>query len=257
MAEHSLFRGLIKILQAEMVLVFLLLQPFTVGDVFGTDNMELLGYEEIVVGENPDKLVVWLHGLGSDGFDFVPVARQLGLPEELGVRFIFPHAPQIPVTINRGYVMPAWYDVYATGLDRRVDIEGVKRSASQVMAIIEEQLAKGIDSKNVVVAGFSQGGAVAYQLVLSFDRPLGGLLAMSTYFATAETITLSDVNKNVPVLIQHGTMDSVVDLEFGKRAAELLQEKGYDVGFETYSMDHSVCAEQIKNISIWLQQIFR
>lgn len=221
------------------------------------ENMELLPYEEVVIGENPDKLVIWLHGLGADGFDFVPVARELKLPEDFGVRFIFPHAPSIPITVNRGYVMPAWYDVYETGLSRKVDVKGVARSAAMVLEIIEDQLARGIDSRKVVVAGFSQGGAVAYQLVLGYDKPLGGLLAMSTYFATADTIALNEANKSVPILIQHGTMDSVVNIGLGRQAAELLKEKGYNAGFETYPMDHSVCAEQIKNISVWLQQVLR
>lgn len=220
------------------------------------ETMEPLRYEEVVVGENPDKVVVWLHGLGADGFDFVPVARELKLPADFGVKFIFPHAPQIPVTINSGYVMPAWYDVYETGLSRKVDLEGVKRSANQVREIIEEQLSQGIESRNIIVAGFSQGGAVAYELVLSYEKPLAGLLAMSTYFATAETIVLNKANANVPVLIQHGIMDSVVNMELGRQAVALLSEKGYNPGFETYPMDHSVCAEQIKHISVWLQQVY-
>lgn len=237
-----------------MAVIILLLVPVT---SFCGDGMEQLAYEEVVVGESVDKLVVWLHGLGADGFDFVPVVRQLNLPEGIGVRFIFPHAPKIPVTVNGGYVMPAWYDVYETGLSRKVDLEGVKRSAGQVWAIIEQQLAAGMDSRNVVVAGFSQGGAVAYQLVLSSPQELGGLLAMSTYFATAESIAFNDANKDVPVLVQHGTMDSVVALPLGEKAAEMLKEKGYNLTFETYPMDHSVCAEQIKSISRWLQQVLR
>jgi len=200
--------------------------------------------------------VIWLHGLGSDGNDFVPVIRQLHFPAELNVRFIFPHAPSLPITVNNGYVMPAWYDIFELTLDRKVDVKQLRVSAEQVHALIEREIARGVPSEKIVIAGFSQGGAVAYEAALSFAKPLGGLLTLSTYFATYDSIKENNANKNIPILIQHGTEDSVVDEVLGQRAYRQLSDRGYKVIYESYPMEHTLCIEQIGAISKWLQERF-
>ncbi len=217
-------------------------------------NESYITYES---GANPDCVVIWLHGLGADGSDFLPVAKQLDLPDDLAVRFLFPHAPQIPVTINNKMVMPAWYDVYSTGIDREVDLDLLKKSAARIASMIDAQRELGIASERIVVAGFSQGGAVAYHTVLSYPYPLGGLLAMSTYFATADQIELHPANRKVPILIQHGSYDSIVGLQLGEKAKATLDDQGYSSTFEIYSMDHSVCLEQIESIGRWLKKVLR
>lgn len=200
--------------------------------------------------------VIWLHGLGSDGNDFAPLVPELNLPAELNLRFIFPHAPSMPVTINNGYVMPAWYDIFELSLDRKIDVTQLRASAAQVHALIEREIERGVPSEKIVVAGFSQGGAVAYEAALSFAKPLAGLLALSTYFATTETLVENTVNKNIPILIQHGSEDSVVDEVLGQRAYRELSDRGYAVQYESYFMEHTVCAEQVGDIRTWLLAVF-
>lgn len=200
--------------------------------------------------------VIWLHGLGSDGNDFAPLVPELNLPTELNLRFIFPHAPSMPVTINNGYVMPAWYDIFELSLDRKIDVTQLRASAAQVHALIEREIERGVPSEKIVVAGFSQGGAVAYEAALSFAKPLAGLLALSTYFATTETLVENTVNKNIPILIQHGSEDSVVNEVLGQRAYRELSDRGYAVQYESYPMEHTVCAEQVGDIRAWLLAVF-
>jgi phospholipase/carboxylesterase len=198
--------------------------------------------------------VIWLHGLGSNGHDFESLVPELSLPAQLNIRFIFPHAPSIPVTINNGYVMPAWYDIVELSLNRKVDVTQLCASADQVMALVEREIARGIPSHKILLAGFSQGGAVVFQAALSSAKPLAGLLILSSYFATSDTITLQETNKKMPILIQHGTEDTVVDESLGQRAYKQLRELGYNASYESYPMQHSVCYEQIKSISRWLQE---
>ncbi len=200
--------------------------------------------------------VIWLHGLGADGNDFVPVVRELGLPAALNLRFVFPHAPSIPVTINNGYVMPAWYDIYEMTLDRKVDVAQLRASAEQVHALIEREIERGVPSEKIVIAGFSQGGAVAYEAALSFAKPLAGLLALSTYFATHETIVEDAANKTIPILIQHGSADPVVNEVLGQRAYRQLTDRGYAVQYESYAMEHTLCGEQVDAIGLWLRERF-
>ncbi len=210
---------------------------------------------EIETGKTPDATVIWLHGLGSDGNDFAPIVGDLGLPNELNIRFIFPHAPSIPVTLNNGYVMPAWYDVFETGLDRKVDTVQLEMSAQQVMVIVTNEIGRGVSSERIIIAGFSQGGAVAYHTVLSSEEKIGGLLAMSTYFATKDSIVLQKNNRAVPILIQHGTQDGVVSKQLGDEAVEELEKSGYVVDYKTYPMGHTVCPEQIADIGEWIRDI--
>ncbi len=211
--------------------------------------MSLLPAIEQETRPNPDAAVIWLHGLGANGYDFAPIVPELNLPAELGIRFIFPHAPSIPVTVNNGYVMPAWFDILEMDIDRKVDSDQLLVSAAAINRLIDCELERGIDSRRILLAGFSQGGAVAYQVALSHPKPLGGLVAMSTYFATSDLITLSEANLDLPIEIQHGIYDPVVPQALGIRAAEFLKGRGYAVIFRTYPMDHSVCPQQISHIA--------
>lgn len=200
--------------------------------------------------------VIWLHGLGSDGHDFAPLVPELHLLPALNLRFIFPHAPSMPITVNGGYVMPAWYDIFELTLDRKVDEVQLRASAAQVQALIERELARGVASEHIVIAGFSQGGAVAYEAALTFAKPLAGLLALSTYFATHASIVCHAANQQLPILIQHGSDDSVVDEVLGQRAYRQLSDRGYPVVYQSYAMEHTLCAEQVEAISQWLQARF-
>lgn len=197
--------------------------------------------------------VIWLHGLGADGHDFEPIVPELNLPANAAIRFIFPHAPSLPVTINGGYVMPAWYDILAMDIDRKVDVKQLEASAQAVAKLIDREVEKGIPSERILLAGFSQGGAVAYQTALSYPKPLAGLLAMSTYFATAETIQLNSANQNLPIAIFHGLQDPVVPESLGQKAQQRLQALGYAPEYFTYAMEHSVNAAELKDLAKFIQ----
>ncbi|WP_341504044.1 carboxylesterase [Gallaecimonas sp. GXIMD4217] len=208
---------------------------------------------EIQTSDSPKAAVIWLHGLGADGNDFAPVVPELGLPDSLGVRFVFPHAPSIPVTVNGGYVMPAWYDILDLSLERKLDEAQLRASARAVQALIRREMDRGIASERIFLAGFSQGGAVAYEAALSFEAPLGGLLAMSSYFATADSVTVNDANRDLPVMIYHGRQDDIVPEQLGRQAVSRLQDLGYSPDYQGYDMAHSLCLEQIHHIGRWLQ----
>ncbi|GGX42807.1 alpha/beta hydrolase [Saccharospirillum salsuginis] len=218
---------------------------------------DLLPHIELSTRPDPDATVIWLHGLGADGHDFEPIVPELHLPDDLGIRFIFPHAPQIPVTINAGYVMPAWYDIYEMTINRKVDTQGLRTSAAAIDAFIDRELERGIDSRRIILAGFSQGGAVAYECALRHPKPLGGLMALSTYFATADDIQRSETNARLPTFVGHGTFDPIVPEALGRNAAQELNRLGYPVEYKTYSMEHSVHPEEIRDISGWLQKLLK
>lgn len=215
--------------------------------------MALLPAIEMETQAQPDAAVIWLHGLGADGNDFAPIVPELGLSEEFKIRFVFPHAPEIPVTVNGGYVMPAWYDILEMQIDRRVDVEQLMVSAKAISALIERELERGISSQRILLAGFSQGGAVAYQVSLSYPKPLGGLLAMSTYFATGDRIVTDSANDKLSIEIHHGLYDPVVPEELGRKAVQRLEELGYKPRYKTYPMEHGVCPEQLEDISQWIR----
>jgi len=200
--------------------------------------------------------VIWLHGLGADGNDFAPIVPELHLPAALNLRFVFPNAPVMPVTVNNGYVMPAWYDIFELSLDRKIDVTQLRASAEKIHALIEREIERGVPSEKIILAGFSQGGAVVYEAALSFAKPLAGLLALSTYFATRETVVENPANKKIPILIQHGSGDSVVNEVLGQRAYRELSDRGYDVKYQSYDMEHTVCAEQVGDIREWLLERF-
>lgn len=216
--------------------------------------------QTLIVEHNPtnqaiDSVVIWLHGLGASYHDFKPVVPQLGLSTDLAVRFIFPQAPNRPVTINGGMSMPAWYDILEMNLDRKVDVAQIQTSAEQISELIEEQIAQGIDSSRIVLAGFSQGGAVVYHTGLSYPKPLAGLLCLSTYLATAHQLTYHPANQHTPIKIDHGTHDPVVPAILGEQAYKLLQNKGHDVSWHTFPMAHQVCMPQIHQIGEWLNEL--
>ena len=199
--------------------------------------------------------IIWLHGLGADGNDFAPLVPELHLPEDLSVRFIFPHAPQIPVTINAGYIMPAWYDILEMNLDRKVDEIQLVASAQSVQRLIEREIERGVASSRIILVGFSQGGAVVYHAGLTYEKPLAGLLILSSYFATHSSATIDPANQQTPILIQHGILDPVVNEVLGQRAYRYLQDRGGKVNYESYPMEHTVCIKQIESMSRWIQSV--
>ena len=218
--------------------------------------MNLLPHETVETGLEPEYSVIWLHGLGSSGHDFVPIVPQLNLASDMAVRFIFPHAPERPVTVNAGYIMPSWYDIFSMEIEREIDQEQILLSASAIHQFIDREIQSGVKSKNIVLAGFSQGGAVAYQAALTYPHPLGGLLAMSTYFATPDLCAFSESNSTLNILVQHGLDDSVVPELLGRQAVDRLSKGGWQSRYRTYPMDHEVCAEQVQEIGAWLRERF-
>jgi phospholipase/carboxylesterase len=206
--------------------------------------------------ENIDACVIWLHGLGASGHDFVPVVPALQLPASLAVRFVFPHAPAIAVTINGGMVMPAWYDILTmAGAERQLDTAQLMASVDAVAALIADQREQGIASERIVLAGFSQGGAVAYQLALTYAQPLAGLMTMSTYFPTSETLVPSSANTALPIHVFHGSRDPMVPESMGLDSVAALKALGYAPQYKSYAMEHELCLAQIQDISQWLQRV--
>lgn len=207
----------------------------------------------------PTAAVIWLHGLGADGFDFVPFVPELRLPSTSPVRFIFPHAAVRPVTVNNGYPMRAWYDIKvlssnALAEGRTEDAAGIRQSGDQVRDLIALQVASGIPSSRIVVAGFSQGGAIALHAALRYPDRLAGVIALSTYLPLRDTLAdeAAAANRDVPVLMCHGSADPVVPLTLGERSREVLARLGYAVDWRMYPMQHQVCAEEVLAIRAWL-----
>ncbi len=217
--------------------------------------MSYLSCVEIEPSQQADCAIIWLHGLGADGHDFASLVPQLDFPQKNTTRFIFPHAASMPVTINGGYVMPAWYDILEMSIDRKVDVVQLEKSAADIAKLMEREKERGVASNRIILAGFSQGGAVVYQAALSYPEPLGGLLVLSSYFATQETIQPHSANQKIPVLIQHGTQDNVVPEVLGQRAFQLLQARGYPVEYQHYPMAHTLCAPQVEDINRWLARV--
>jgi phospholipase/carboxylesterase len=202
-----------------------------------------------------DAAVIWLHGLGADGYDFVPIVDELRLPPSMAVRFIFPHARPRPVTINNGFVMRAWYDITGLGPDRKEDGEGIRESAGVVNDYIEQQNARGVATERIVIAGFSQGGAIALQAALRYPQRLGGVMALSTYLPLTDTVAseAAPANKDLPILMCHGLRDPMVPATLGKASRDVLTGLGYQVEWQSYPMEHQVCMEEVLDISKWLQ----
>jgi phospholipase/carboxylesterase len=199
--------------------------------------------------------VIWLHGLGADGYDFVPIVDELKLPPTLPVRFVFPHASERPVTINNGFVMRAWYDIKGLSREGTEDETGIRESEAVVRKCIEAQVAKGIPTSRIVLAGFSQGGAIALQTALRYDASLAGVMALSTYLPPRATLVqeANAANRSIPILMCHGTQDGVVAMQMGEWSRDLLTHLGSRVEWRSYPMQHSVSLEEVIDISRWLQ----
>ena len=211
---------------------------------------------EIETAASPRYAVIWLHGLGADGSDFVPIVPELGLAGAPGVRFVFPDAPSIPVTCNGGWVMPAWYDIISLEPhSRRIDEAGIVNSRAAIRRLIAREVARGIPSQRIFIAGFSQGGAVAYATALTHPEPLAGVVALSTYIPSAALIEreASVANKAVPILAAHGSEDDVVAPALGRAARDFLLGHGYAVEWHEYPMPHAVCGEEVDRIGAWLR----
>ena len=209
---------------------------------------------EAQTGENPVATVLILHGLGADGRDFVPVAEQFDLSAVGPVRFIFPNAPVMPVTINGGYQMSAWYDILGADLTQRQDEPGLRRSQLAIDALIEREKSRGIASSRIVLAGFSQGCAMALMTGLRHRDRLAGIIGMSGYLPLAEKTAAerSAANQDVPIFMAHGRSDPIVTYTRGKTSADELKKCGYTVEWHEYDMPHSVCLDEVRDIQIWL-----
>lgn len=215
--------------------------------------------ESIIVNSKQaaKRSIIWMHGLGADGYDFVDIVPQLELPEDLAVRFVFPHAPIRPVTIANGMPMRAWFDL-GSSLDILEDESGIRLSQVLIERLIAQEIAAGIPSRNIILAGFSQGGAMALQCGLRYDQPLGGILSLSAFLLLADTVPLekSLVNQNIPILLLHGEDDDKIPVSCAKKDFDYLTLQGFNVNLQTYAMDHSVCGSEIYDIGLWLRKVF-
>ena len=218
---------------------------------------ELLSCIERESGANPSAAVIWLHGLGADGNDFVPVVDEMPLPPSPSIRFIFPHAPVRPVTLNGGMAMRAWYDIYNANLSDRADLAGVRMSQAQVEALIAREQARGIAARRIVLAGFSQGGAIALYTGVRHAERLAGIVALSCYLVRGNELAAeaSAANRDVPIFMAHGTQDPMVRLEWGDASRRALVANGFPVEWHTYPMPHSVVREEIAAISAFLARV--
>lgn len=218
-----------------------------------TINLE---YVERAIGSEPSNCVIWLHGLGADGYDFEPLVPELDLPAETAVRFIFPHAPRQPVTINGGMVMRAWYDITGTEMIRQEDEAGIRRSAAAIQDLIRKENARGIATGNIILAGFSQGGAIALHTGLRYPESLAGILALSTYLPLSARLEreAQAANQSTPIFMAHGLYDPVIPLILAESSRKRLQQAGYNVEWHTYPMPHAVSPDEIRDISHWFRQ---
>ena len=216
----------------------------------------LLAAVEIKPVLPPHASIIWLHGLGADGHDFEPLIPQLDIVDRLGVRVLLPHAPRRPVTINAGMLMPAWYDIAAADFSRGQDSEGICASEQQLRDLIARELALGIPAARILLAGFSQGGAIALHTGLRYPQPLAGILALSTYLPLAARLEaeMSTANQSIPIMMAHGTQDPVVPLQLAEQSRDRLRQAGYRVDWHTYAMPHAVSPEELVDVRRWLVQ---
>jgi phospholipase/carboxylesterase len=217
---------------------------------------QTLPYVEVNPKSKARATVIWLHGLGDSGNGFAPIVPDLKLPDELGIRFVFPHAPTRPVTINNGMLMRAWYDITSLDFNNRADSQGVKESSEQVANLIEKEISQGIPANKIVLAGFSQGGVIALHLGTRYEKTLAGVMSMSSYMSESEKLIDEghSANKNTPIFVAHGTHDDVVPIFMGNTAFKVLESNGYQATWHEYAMQHNVCMQQLNDISAWLQE---
>jgi len=215
----------------------------------------MLDCEIIESQKTANASVIWLHGLGADGHDFSPIVPQLGVNQE-HIRFVFPHAPMLPVTINSGYVMPAWYDIKSTNIQADEDAEGIKQSQQHLHELIEAEHKQSIAYNRIILAGFSQGGAVVLYTGLLFSQKLAGIIALSSYLPLADTIQVerADINQSTPIFMGHGMSDSVVPFQAGIQSRQVLKQLDYPITWNDYAMDHSICYEEITDIGAWINK---
>jgi len=217
----------------------------------------LLDAVEIETGRSPQASVIWLHGLGADGHDFEPVVPELVGPKERALRFVFPHAPDRPVTINNGYRMRAWYDI--AGIDRHSieDEAGIRGSDAAVRALIARENERGVPASRIVLAGFSQGGALALFTGLRYPEKLAGIMGLSCYLLLASTLDAErqEANQSTPIFMAHGTFDPMIDIGLGEESRKFVESKGYAIEWHRYPMPHSLCAEEIAAIAGWLRRV--
>ncbi|MDF7807572.1 alpha/beta fold hydrolase [Pontiellaceae bacterium B12219] len=208
--------------------------------------------------ETPKLTIIWMHGLGADGHDFAPIVPQLERQLNGAVKFIFPHAPVRPVTLNGGMSMPAWYDIKSIGSTRDVSVDDMAESRKQIEAFIAAERTSGIRADQIVLAGFSQGAAVAYHTGLRYTAPLAGIIALSGYIPVPsdDGSAYPEANRTIPILVGHGTRDQVVPPVLAEQAVEHLKQKGFSCRFTTYEMEHSVCPEEIEDIATFINQLF-
>ena len=212
---------------------------------------------EVNSGESPVGSVIWLHGLGADGHDFEPIVPELRLPADLPLRFVFPHAPTRPVTINGGMVMRAWYDIVSLDAEGRADAEGVRESTAILEALIAREMERGIPADRIVIAGFSMGGAIAINTALHTNHALAGLLALSTYLPLPGEVEGSSGSRDLPVFMAHGSFDPMLPMQWGQLSAKKLEETGFSVEWREYPMAHAVCPQEIADIREWLLRVLR
>jgi len=220
----------------------------------------LLETIEIETAPKPSAAVIWMHGLGADGNDFAPIVPELRIANAPAIRFVFPHAPMMPVTINNGYVMRAWYDVSFGDLEgktKQADEKGVRASQAAIEQLIAREVSRGIAAEKIVVTGFSQGGAIALQTGLRHAEKLAGIMALSTYLPLAQSLATeaAPANRSIPVFYAHGTHDAVIPMAMAKASREALLAAGYKIDWHEYPMQHSVCVEEIGDISHWLSRV--
>jgi len=208
-------------------------------------------------GNQADSSVIWLHGLGADGSDFVPIVEQFDLPDSSKVRFIFPHAPLRTITVNNGMRMRAWYDIIGFDIAQREDGEGIEDSEKLVGLLIEREIELGVPSERIILAGFSQGGAISLYTGLRYSKPLGGIIALSAYLPLADQFTIlpSSENKDIPIFMAHGMFDPIVPLILGQMSKDKLQNLGYKIEWHSYSMEHTVIAKEIEDIGKFIKKV--
>jgi phospholipase/carboxylesterase len=218
---------------------------------------ELLEHIQVETNDNPEIAIIWMHGLGADGNDFVPMVRELDLAGLPGIRFIFPHAKTMPVTINNGYVMRSWYDISGLELTRREDENGLRASQQDVEAFIAREKARGIPASRIVLAGFSQGCAMAIQTGLRQPEKLAGLLCLSGYVPLSAKLATerTEAGKSTPIFMAHGRYDNVVPFNRAEASRDLLVSLGYALEWHEYAMQHSLCLEEVQDISAWLKKV--
>lgn len=217
----------------------------------------ILPAHEITLGDQPSASIIWMHGLGADGYDFAPIVKELQLPDSLSMRFVFPHAPRQPITINNGFLMPAWYDVMSFERGEEEDETGIRESQAAIEALIRRENERGVPTQRIVLAGFSQGGAIALQTALRHPEPLAGLMALSTYLPLQGSLAAeaSAANRQLPVFMAHGSQDTVIRPDYAALSRHALEEAGYAVEWHLYPMAHSVCMEEVAHISDYLTRV--